>query len=195
MVLKGGLGENNRKLVVTAVTGGDASWTVVLTQAQAEWQVYCALLRQGVEALLPWTLASSRRGRWAHGVVRPLYPGYLFVRMSVPIETVKRTAGVRDVLKLDSGRMVVLRGEEVDVLRDQWSRLRDEAMPTPAYVHRVAPGDLVEVPAGPLIGLPVTVQSVDKSGLVTASIGQLTVTFHLPAGVRSVRGSAKPATI
>lgn len=178
---------------ISALASSPETWTVVLTQAQAEWQVYCALLKQGFEVLLPWTLHSARHGRWARGVVRPIYPGYLFLRLDASLEAVKRTPGVRDLLKLDGGRVVMLGAAEIDRLRGEWLALHNEAMPRRVDVIRLKVGDIVRVPAGPLLGLPVYISAIDKSGFVTANLGQLVVTFHRSACDSSVRGSAKPA--
>lgn len=164
------------------------TWTILLTHAQAEWQVYNALLRRGVDCLLPFTLASSRRGRWAQGVVRPVYPGYLFARMDVSLDTFRRTTGVREILRIGP-KPVFVPESEVRVLREQAWEMLDQSKPRLNETLALKPGDVVTIPEGAFQGLPAIVQGVDKGGLVSASIGQLQITFRLAA----VRGSAKPA--
>lgn len=164
------------------------SWTILLTHAQAEWQVYCALLKRGVDCVLPYTLGSSRRGRWAQGVVRPAFPGYLFVRLDLSLDTLRSTTGVREVLRIGP-KPVFLAENEAERFKAHAREMLDASTPRRNEVFSLKPGDVVTIPEGPFIGIPAIVQGVDKSGLVSASIGQLQITFR-PA---AVRGSAKPA--
>lgn len=164
------------------------NWTILLTHAQAEWQVYNTLIKQGVDCILPCALASSRRGRWAQGVVRPLYPGYLFARAEVSLDTLRRTPGVRDILRTGP-RIVFLTPAEAETMRAHARQALDDSRPRRLDVLRLKPGDVIAIPEGPFAGTPAIVEGVDKSGMVRASIGQLQICF--PA----VRGSAKPAEI
>jgi transcription antitermination factor NusG len=166
-------------------------WVVVLTHAQAEWQAYTNLLRHGVDALLPYTIGSARRGRWQQGVIRPTYPGYLFAQLG-NTEKIRKAVGVRDLLR--AGDLVIVSDAEVETFRTRWLADYREAHP---QVHRklvLHPGDCVEVPSGPFIGMPAIVERVDKSGIVWASLGKLQVSFHLSdVAHKAVRGRAKPA--
>jgi transcription antitermination factor NusG len=176
--------------------GETTPWVVVLTFAQAEWQAYTNLLRHGVEAFLPYTVGTVRRGRWQQGIIRPQFPGYLFAALAerVNTETIKRATGVRDLLKLGGGGLVYVRPEEVASCKRQWVKAYRESMPHPRRKLVLNPGDWVEIPLGPLAGTPVCVDRVDKSGIVWASLGKLQVTFHLDDAVhKSVRVRAKPA--
>lgn len=168
-----------------------ARWVVVLTHAQAEWQAYTGLLRAGVDAFLPYTLGSARRGRWSHGVVRPTYPGYLFAQLG-NTEKIRKAVGVRDLLR--AGDLVIVSDEEVESCRRQWREDYREAHPQVRRRLVLNEGDWVEVPDGPFRGMPACVERVDKSGWVNAYLGKLQVSFHLSAvGHRAVRARAKPA--
>lgn len=167
------------------------SWTILLTHSQAEWQVYCALLKRGVDCILPYTLGSSRRGRWAQGVVRPLYPGYLIVRLDLRLDTLRSTTGVREVLRIGP-KPVFMAESEADRFKAHARDALDGSVPRRENVLWLKPGDVVPVPDGPFAGVPAIVQEVDKAGNVRASIGQLQITF---AAGGTVRGSAKPAEI
>lgn len=170
-------------------------WVVVLTFAQAEWQAYTNLLRHGVEAFLPYTVGTVRRGRWHQGIIRPQFPGYLFAALAgrVNTETIKRAIGVRDLLKVPEG-LVYVRPDEVDSCKRHWAKAYRESLPHPRRKLVLNPGDWVEIPEGPLVGTPVCVERVDKSGIVWASLGKLQVSFHLDDAVhKSVRVRAKPA--
>lgn len=164
-----------------------SSWTILLTHAQADWQVYCALLNRGIDCIMPHTLASARRGRWAQGVVRPLYPGYLFVRMDVSLDALRSTTGVREILRVGPKPVFLSEGEVV-AYRAHARQLLDESRPQRAEISFVKPGDVIRVTQGPFLGAPAVVEAVEKNGMVRGTIGQVRVTFPL-----AVRGSAKPA--
>lgn len=171
-------------------------WIVVLAFSGAEWQAYTNLLRHGVRAFLPYTLGSSRRGRWLQGVVRPQFPGYLFAAIGdgVSLETIKRTLGVHAVLMAKDG-LVYVSAAQIALCRKNWLKAYREARPRRFQKVILAVGDFVAVPHGPFIGAPCQIKSLDKSGRVCASLGQLQVTFHISdVAAKSVRASAKPET-
>lgn len=169
-------------------------WVIVICYGQAEWQVHTSLLAQGIRSFLPYTLGSSRRGRWAHGIVRPQYPGYLFVAMdgAATTEKIKRTAGVYEFLRSGSN-LVFLSHTQIASLKAKWLvDYRDKAPKLKSTV-KPKPGDWLVVPNGPLAGVPCQVDTIDKSGHIAATVGSLQVTFHVSeARASSVRGSAKP---
>lgn len=179
----------------TATTTAPLRWMVVLCYGQAEWQVHTTLLAQGVRSFLPYTLGSARRGRWSHGVVKPQYPGYLFAALEDGVSTakVKRVAGVYDFLRSGT-QMVFMGAHQVASLKAQWLRDYRNTAPRLARKPVFAVGDWLAVPHGPFSGVPCQIVSIDKSGIICASIGQLQVSFHTSdAAVRSVRGCAEPA--
>ena len=167
-------------------------WAVILCHAQAEWQVHTALLAQGVTSLLPYTLGSSRRGRWSHGVVRPVYPGYLFANIAAGnTHLIRRTAGVYDILK-NAGQLVYVTPGQIRSCRKQWLDEFRQTAPRLVVKRIPKPGEWVKVPTGPFAGMPAQIETLDKSGNICASLGNLQVSFHL-SDVQAVRGSAKPA--
>jgi len=170
-----------------------ARWIVVLCHAQAEWQVHTSLLAQGVTSLLPYTLGSSRRGRWAHGVVRPQYPGYLFASIGTGglTQIIRRTAGVFDLLRT-GGQLVYVGPAQIASCRKQWLTEFRKHSPRLTLKRVPKPGEWVKVPFGALQGAPCQISAIDKSGNICATLGNLQVSFHL-SDVQAVRGSAKPA--
>lgn len=128
-------------------------WFACRTHARAEKVVDIFLNRNGIESYLPlieeerqW---SDRRKR----VRRPLFPGYLFVRASLPdLPRVSRAPRFLNLVSLDRRIATPLRCEEIAAVR----RLVDGAnevgrLPSPEDYLR--PGEPVCVTEGPFEGL------------------------------------------
>lgn len=166
-------------------------WFIVLTFAGAEWQAYNGLLKRGIDAYYPMTLGDARRGRWQQPVGRPQFPGYLFATGAAG--AIRDTIGVRDLLRQGQD-VVIIPNRELTVIRSACERLRFKSLPRLAETLDWKVGDIVSVPNGPLQGLPVVITTIDKSGLVRADIGQVSISFHLSdvtsADNESVRGRA-----
>src|ERR1700704_4305088 len=79
-------------------------WFVIWTESRAEKKVEARLAALG---LSPWLPMVKERHRWSdrwREVIRPLFPGYLFVRArSVEWHKVLQTPGVLTVIKRDGG--------------------------------------------------------------------------------------------
>lgn len=61
----------------------ESSWFAVQTQAAKEQLAVCHLNRQGFETLLPQLWRSVRRSRKSVNVLKPMFPGYVFVKIDV----------------------------------------------------------------------------------------------------------------
>jgi transcription antitermination factor NusG len=169
----------------------DLRWIVPLSFASAEWQAYRFLLSQGIEAYLPYVMASARRNRWDQGIVRPQFPGYLFACLSGKqnFETIRKTIGVRELLR--SGPDVVLISQkQMDDIRAHCEERARESMPRRVKLDEWKVGDVRPVPYGPYVGTPVQIETIDKSGEISASMGSLRITFRISAGQQSARQSA-----
>lgn len=76
-------------------------WYVVRSHAQAEARAQAHLARQGFETWLPLHRRRIRHARRAVAALRPLFPGYLFVRLDLagePWRSVLSTVGVAAVV-------------------------------------------------------------------------------------------------
>lgn len=160
-------------------------WHVVETFSGAEWTAHTGLLRRGIESYFPYILADRRHGRWTQASIRAQFPSYLFASTEVgsSIEPVLRTVGVRDVLR-NGVNVIELPQSQIDKIREQCGKRYRETVPTLVDVKRWKPGDVVPMPYGPLVGAPVEIKSIDKSGRVCASVGSLNVTFHIEVAVQ-----------
>jgi transcriptional antiterminator RfaH len=59
------------------------SWCVVQTKTQSEEKALLNLRQQGFEVYLPRYSKEIRHARKAQTVLRPLFPGYLFIKMDL----------------------------------------------------------------------------------------------------------------
>lgn len=76
-------------------------WYVAQTHSQSEFQALAHLVRQGFSAYLPQYLKRRRHARRTDSVRRPLFPGYLFVRMDVERirwRAIRSTIGIRTLI-------------------------------------------------------------------------------------------------
>jgi transcriptional antiterminator RfaH len=77
------------------------NWFVVQTQPHCEAKAKLHLINQGFEAYLPVYRRRIRHAGRASIVLRPLFPGYLFVRFDLEVSrwrSVNGTLGVRQIL-------------------------------------------------------------------------------------------------
>ncbi len=140
----------------------DPAWYVLHTKSKFENVVYQGLLKKNKEVFLPTIRARSRRQDRRLYLQQPLFPGYLFVRISAtPAERldVLKTAGVVRLIGnrevpvpvkpdvIDSLKIIVQTNEQVEA------------------VNFLKQGDAVRVVAGPfagVIGIFVQYQSAER---------------------------------
>lgn len=170
-------------------------WYIVLTKAAAEWQAQKEILNKGFRSYYPYYYADVRRGRWSQGAVKPQFPGYIFVAIEegVSIEQIKHVHGVRDVLK-NSGKLVVMSDAQMLRCKRGCHHRHLASIPRRAKRDSLKEGDWFEIPHGIWKGLPAEILSIDKSGRISASLGNLKVSLHAD-DLKGVRASAKPAEI
>jgi transcription antitermination factor NusG len=161
----------------------DLRWYIVRTVSGAEWQVRMGLLKRGIEPFMPYYIASIRRNEWFHGVIKALFPGYIFVGLE-PGQTasdVQAVNGAQGILKVGD-RLIEILPEQMERLRLQAADELITSWGAKAKVIRVNVGDWVPLPEGKLPGYdgtPVQVEAIDKRGQITASIGPGTIHFAL----------------
>lgn len=169
-------------------------WYIVLTRGGAEWQSYRGILKKGLRCYFPHYISDAVRHRWVQGVIKPQFPGYIFVGLEVgeSIESVRAVNGVSNFLRT-GGTLVAISDAQMEKCRadcDQryWDHLprRIERMP-------VKLGDWVAVPHGAFQGMPAEILAIDKSGRISASLGNLEVSFHIADVQPSALQSAKPS--
>ena len=127
-----------------------AVWLVVNTHSNREVLAERNLIRQGFEVYGPVIQKQIRHARRVHDVLRPLFPGYLFVRRD------SRELRWRPILSTLGVRSVVCNGEEPSLLHgsliaDLKARERDGIIARSASPLKV--GHTVRVARGPFDGL------------------------------------------
>jgi transcriptional antiterminator RfaH len=127
------------------------SWFVVLTQPRAEAKAKWHLVNQGFVTYMPVYQRRVRHARRAELVLRPLFPGYLFVQVDAEQQrwrSINGTVGVRQILTDGhSPRFVSDRIIEEIVAREDGAGVVNLAKPafSPGQQVRLTDGAFAEV--------------------------------------------------
>jgi len=128
--------------------GSTANWYAVYTRSRHEKIIHRTLLSRGLESFLPLCRVLSQwkdRRQW---VMKPLFPGYLFV--NVPQEELSGVCAVRGVVCVvgDGEGAVPVPAGQVEAVR----RMLQEGARTDPWPY-MEEGRRVRVVCGPLIGM------------------------------------------
>ncbi len=117
-------------------------WAVLRSQPWRETLAVRALTARGIESYLPWISSAARRMASA----RPLFPGYLFARVTSGSDDLLQARSAPGVSYLlpRSAAPALLPDEFIETLRDQ-ERAHASHRSTPAFRR----GDRVVVVSGP----------------------------------------------
>lgn len=171
---------------MTGESSGMANWLVVNTQPHKELFAIENLLRQDFSVYCPMVPKTVRHARRVRGVLRPLFPGYLFVKASAGEgrwRAIQSTLGVRRLV-LQGEAPACLGGGFVESLR---AREIDGAVVLPTEPYR--PGQAVRMTGGAFDGLIATILDLDEKGRITVLMELLnqSVRVHTtPHGVRAL---------
>lgn len=148
----------------------DAGWVVINTHPHAERRACENLERQGFQTYCPVLIKRIRHARREHDDRRPLFPGYVFAKVSRNLSRwrpVLSTIGVRNLVRngqhlsfLDESFIQSLKKREVDGLIVQ-----------PHEPFRI--GEAIEISGGPFDGLVGTIVGMSSKDRVTALINLL----------------------
>lgn len=139
-------------------------WAVATTQPHRESIAIENLERQHFTCYCPRLSRSIRHARKRSDVLRPLFPGYVFVRVNPECDRwrpIESTTGVRTLVRF---------GERIGLVDDAFitslrAREVDGRIVLPATSHRL--GDKVRVIGGPMDGIVAEiVQMTDRQRLV-----------------------------
>jgi transcriptional antiterminator RfaH len=124
------------------------SWYVVRTQSRAEEKAVQHLTNQGFTAYLPRYRRRVRHARRNEIVLRPLFPGYLFVRLDPDRcrwRSINGTVGVREILSNGDAPVIVPDRivEEIQAREDETGAVK---LRGPSFAH----GQVVRLLEGPL---------------------------------------------
>jgi transcriptional antiterminator RfaH len=124
-----------------------SAWYVVRTQTLAESKAAMHLNNQGFETYMPRYLKQIRHARKAQMVLRPLFPGYLFVSIDADAQhwrSINGTVGVISLIQLGA-ELSPIDDAVIDAIRDREDKSGAVSMATPGLKK----GDQVLVNSGP----------------------------------------------
>jgi transcriptional antiterminator RfaH len=137
----------------------EMSWAVVNAQSNRESVAIDNLVRQEFDAYCPMVRRRVKHARRVQDVLRPLFPGYLFVRLTSRAQSWRpaiSTLGVRTLVRF--GEQLAFIGD--DFIRELKSREINGEIVQPEKPYMV--GQKVEVAGGSLGGLVGTIIKMDE---------------------------------
>jgi transcriptional antiterminator RfaH len=137
------------------------AWVAASTHPHKEPTAIANLMRQGFEAYCPMVRKRRRHARKVSDVLRPLFPGYVFVAVD-PAQhrwrPILSTIGIRTLVRFGD-RLGVLPPRFVDSLRSyETDGAVSICFPATSYVE----GDRVRLCDGPFEGVIATVLAVEE---------------------------------
>jgi transcriptional antiterminator RfaH len=135
------------------------AWVVVNTQPHREHIAFENLARQAFNTYCPMMRTRVRHARRTQEVLRPLFPGYLFVRVNADLQR------WRPILSTYGVRTLVCCGDRPSLLDDGFvegvkARELDGAIVRPAIPYE--PGQRVKMAGGAFDGLIATILEMDE---------------------------------
>jgi transcription elongation factor/antiterminator RfaH len=144
--------------------GAAAWWAAVNTQPHRERIALENLERQGFSTYCPFVRRRRSHARRVDEVLRPLFPGYLFVNVRPDEECwrpILSTYGVRTLIRCGDRPSLV----HARFIQALLAREVDGAVVRPPVPYRI--GQQVQVVAGPCDGLVATILSLDEKDRIT----------------------------
>ena len=146
-------------------------WYVVSTKPNQENRATLNLRKQGFEVLLPMMQKKRRHARQIETVLRPLFPGYLFVEFdpdSTQWRSINGTFGVKALLTC-KGRPQPIYSDFISSIRDLLNTEHVMTIPPEEY----QPGQKVAVMDGPMQGHIATIVNADDHGRVRIMLSMM----------------------
>ncbi len=147
------------------------NWHAIYVNSRAEKKVHNELARKGIESFLPvqrklrqW----SDRQKW---VEMPLISGYVFVHITrKEYDTVLQTQNVMQYVRFE-GKAAVIRDQDIEILKRM---LGQHDLDVEITSEELQPGMMVEIIAGPMIGVKgelLSFRGTNKVALRIAPLG------------------------
>ncbi len=164
------------------------SWIVVATHPNKERLAVDNLQRQGFRPYCPRIRKRIRHARQVKVALRPLFPGYVFIRLDPQLEqwrSIAATFGVRSLIRF---------GERPGTVPDQFvsglrSTEQDGAVAMPRARDYYQVGEKVRMRGGPFEGLVATVLAATESERILVLMDML----HRSVRVRTSIDEVVPA--
>ena len=149
------------------------NWVAIYTKANQEKVALDNIIRQSYEVYCPMVSKLRRHARKTETVQRPLFPGYLFVKLQKKQDQWRpllSTRGVQSLVKFGDSLAYVPKNFITDLKQHEELGLLNQ-MTVPEYT----PGDTVEILDGPfkdLIAKVVSLPEKDRVWLLLDMMGQ-----------------------
>ena len=156
-------------------------WVAATTHQFKELVAVANLERQGLHAYCPMVRRKVRHARKLQEVLRPLFPGYVFISIAADRERwrpILSTIGVRALVRFGD-QLGVLPASFIEGLR---AREEDGAVPMPRFRDSYAVGEKLRFREGPFDGLIATVLNCEEKDrlLVLLSLLRQSVRVRVP---------------
>jgi transcription antitermination factor NusG len=159
-------------------------WFAVHTRSRHEKLVDKLLSNQDVESFLPLLHVHSQwkdRKKW---VDKPLFPGYLFVRIDwEEMSTVRQTKGIVSIIGFEPGKPAPVPEKDVENIR----KLVESKVKTDPYPY-LKPGQEVSVRRGPLRGVTGTIVRKGRKSMLVISVPVLGRSVAVEINAEMVQG-------
>lgn len=150
-----------------------AQWFVVSTKPRQEQTALENLQRQAYQAYLPrLNVQKRRRDKW-HSVSEPLFPGYVFVQLTLGEDNtapIRSTIGVKGLVRFGS-YTPSLDGSLISWFKQNEEQQETTTKPSDLFI----PGQPVTIIGGPFAGLEAiynTPKSSDRATILITVLGQ-----------------------
>lgn len=139
-------------------------WYVVATKPHGELHAQTNLIKQGYTVFVPLIKKNRRHARRVDTVLRPLFPGYLFVQFNLKNtawRSINGTIGVRYLLN-NNGQPQCIQSSFIETLLGAIDENGAVTHPKPIF----AKGEVVEIMTGALQGHLATILSANEKSRV-----------------------------
>ncbi len=150
------------------IKSADQGWAVVSTHPHRELLAQTNLARQGFEPYCPQIRKLIRHARRESEQLRPLFPGYIFVRADIDRwRPILSTLGVRTLVRCGD-QPSLLNGRFIDALK---AREIEGAIAQPE--RPFIAGQRVRIAGGPFEGLTATILGLNEKERVSVLLDML----------------------
>jgi transcriptional antiterminator RfaH len=158
-------------------------WVAINAHSHREHIALENLARQDFEAYCPMIQRRVRHARRTREVLRPLFPGYLFVRIDPDLQRwrpILSTYGVRALVRFGERLSYV----EDGLVQSLKAREVEGVITIPAEPYRV--GQQVRISGGPFDGLAATIIEMDEKDRLVVLMRLLNQSVNVKVAARDV---------
>lgn len=163
-----------------------SNWYLIHTKIRQERLALENLQQQGFECFLPQINAEKLRRGNLRVVQEPLFPRYLFIRLSTGLDS-QSWAPIRSTLGVS--RLVTFGQTPAKIDDELIAQLQVKTNSTEVQLRHFAPGEQVVVTDGPFVGVEAIYQMADAEGRVMVLLNILSKQVKLsvpPASIRKI---------